>query len=45
MYWNSVQRSSRMSRQKSEAENFGRITTEPPAASKAPTATTPPTLW
>ena len=38
-------RSATMSSQNRLAENFSRITTEPPPTSSAPVATTPPTLW
>ncbi len=40
-----VQSQRETSSQKREAENFSRTATEPPAASMAPTAATPPTLW
>jgi len=45
MYWKSVQSQRTTSSQKRPAENLRATTTEPPADSSAPVATTPPTLW
>ena len=40
-----VQSQRTTSSQNSRAENFSRITTEPPLTSSAPVATTPPAVW
>ena len=45
MYWNSVHSWRTTSSQNSRAENFSRITTEPPLSSTEPVATSPPTVW
>ena len=45
MYWNSVHSYRTTSSQNSRAENFSRITTEPPFSSTAPVATSPPAVW
>ncbi len=44
MYWKQVQSQRTMSSQKSRAENFSRITTEPPRNSSAPVASRPPAV-
>jgi hypothetical protein len=44
MYWNSVQSQRTTSLQNWLAEKLSRMTTDPPAASIAPGASTPPTL-
>ncbi len=44
MYWKTVHPVSTTSRQKARAENFSRMTTEPPPTSTLPGATMPPTL-